>query len=103
MVFGDAQPYVRVDPTYTTTAPGDDMAERAFSRLCRQLERALVPVRLRPGDLILIDNYRAVHGREPFRPRYDGTDRWMRKLTLTFDLQRSHRRRRGGGRALALS
>ncbi|MFI9235610.1 TauD/TfdA family dioxygenase [Streptomyces sp. NPDC053079] len=105
VVFGDSrsQPYLRVDPTYTTTAPGDEMAERAFARLCRQLERALVRVRLRPGDLMLIDNYRAVHGREPFRPRYDGTDRWLRKLTLTFDLQRSLRRRQGGGRALALS
>ncbi|MFH8295439.1 TauD/TfdA family dioxygenase [Streptomyces sp. NPDC018059] len=103
VLFGDAEPYLRVDPPYTTTGPGDTVARRAFDRLCRQLERSLVPVYLRPGDLVLIDNYRAVHGREPFRPRYDGTDRWLRKLTLTFDLQRSLQRRQTGGRALTLS
>ncbi|KUL46120.1 hypothetical protein ADL22_11500 [Streptomyces sp. NRRL F-4489] len=103
VLFGGSRPYLRVDPAYTTTAPGDDASARAFSRLCRRLEGALVPVRLRPGDLVLIDNYRAVHGREPFTPRYDGTDRWLRKLTLTFDLQQSSGRRRAGSRALALS
>ncbi|QMU70179.1 hypothetical protein GXP74_20055 [Streptacidiphilus sp. P02-A3a] len=30
---------------------------------------------LEPGDAIFLDNYRVVHGREPFQPRYDGTDR----------------------------
>ncbi|GHF25221.1 L-asparagine oxygenase [Streptomyces mashuensis] len=103
VLFGGSRPYLRVDPAYTTTAPGDDASARAFSRLCRRLAGALVPVRLSPGDLLLIDNYRAVHGREPFRPRYDGTDRWLRKLTLTFDLQQSSGRRRAGSRALALS
>ncbi|MFV0131640.1 TauD/TfdA family dioxygenase [Streptomyces sp. HMX112] len=102
VLFGGSRPYLRVDPAYTTTAPEDHEAARTFSRLCRQLEGALVPIRLRPGDLVLIDNYQAVHGREPFQPRYDGTDRWLRKLTLTFDLQHSSGRRRAGSRALAL-
>ncbi|MEU1116917.1 MULTISPECIES: TauD/TfdA family dioxygenase [unclassified Streptomyces] len=103
VLFGGARPYLRVDPAYTTTAPGDHTSARVFSRLCRRLEGALAPVRLKPGDLLLIDNYRAVHGREPFQPRYDGTDRWLRKLTLTFDLPQSTGRRRAGSRALALS
>ncbi|WP_221354530.1 TauD/TfdA family dioxygenase [Streptomyces beigongshangae] len=103
VLSGGSQPYLRVDPAYTTTAPGDDASAQAFSRLCRRLEAALVRVRLGPGDLVVIDNHRAVHGRDPFAPRYDGTDRWLRKLTLTFDLQRSSGRRRDGSRALALS
>ncbi|MFH8409874.1 TauD/TfdA family dioxygenase [Streptomyces sp. NPDC018019] len=103
VLFGGSRTYLRIDPAYTTTAPGDDASAQAFSRLCHRLEEALVRVRLRPGDLVLIDNYRAVHGRDPFAPRYDGTDRWLRKLTLTFDLQRSSGRRRAGSRALALS
>ncbi|MFD7710180.1 TauD/TfdA family dioxygenase [Streptomyces sp. NPDC059785] len=103
VLFGDSPPYLRVDPAYTTTAPGDDASARAFSRLCHRLQQALVRVRLRPGDLMLIDNYRAVHGRDPFAPRYDGTDRWLRKLTLTFDLARSSARRRAGSRALPLT
>ncbi|GCD40891.1 TauD/TfdA family dioxygenase [Streptomyces paromomycinus] len=103
VLFGDAQPCLRIDPPFTRTAPGDDASAQAFARLCRQLEGGLVHVRLHPGDLVLIDNYRAVHGREPFTPRYDGTDRWLRKLTLTFDLRRSSGRRRAGSRALSLS
>jgi hypothetical protein len=35
---------------------------------------------LRSGDLLVIDNNRAVHGRSKFQPRYDGTDRWLKRL-----------------------
>jgi L-asparagine oxygenase len=32
---------------------------------------------LQPGDIVFIDNRRAVHGRSPFFPRYDGSDRFL--------------------------
>ncbi len=32
---------------------------------------------LRPGDLLLINNQKCMHGRDVFQPRYDGTDRWL--------------------------
>jgi len=32
---------------------------------------------LEAGDILLVDNRRAVHGRSAFRPRYDDTDRWL--------------------------
>lgn len=32
---------------------------------------------LKPGDIILIDNNRAVHGRSSFSPKYDGKDRFL--------------------------
>ena len=34
---------------------------------------------LRAGDLLVIDNARAVHGRSPYTPRFDGTDRWLQR------------------------
>ena len=46
-------------------------------------------VRLQPGDIAFIDNYRAVHGRESFRARYDGTDRWLKRLNITRNLRGS--------------
>jgi L-asparagine oxygenase len=96
VLFGDpADPYLRVDPAFTTAAPGDRAAAEAFASLCARLAGAAVPVTLMAGDLLLIDNYRAVHGRRPFRPRYDGTDRWLRKLTVARDLRRSRSRRAG--------
>lgn len=35
---------------------------------------------LRPGDLFIIDNSRAIHGRSSFAPRWDGADRWLCRL-----------------------
>jgi L-asparagine oxygenase len=76
---------LRVDPAFTEPAADDRRCARALDALHEQLAANLVPVRLEPGDLLLGDNRRAVHGRGSFRPRYDGTDRWLRKLTTTYD------------------
>ncbi|WP_081631731.1 TauD/TfdA family dioxygenase [Nocardia sp. 348MFTsu5.1] len=35
---------------------------------------------LRPGDLFILDNSRAIHGRSSFAPRWDGNDRWLCRL-----------------------
>jgi hypothetical protein len=35
---------------------------------------------LEPGDMLLLENRRTVHGRDPFEPRFDGTDRWLLRL-----------------------
>lgn len=44
---------------------------------------------LKPGEIILIDNRRAVHGRSAFKPRYDGNDRFLIRCFATFDLSKS--------------
>jgi alpha-ketoglutarate-dependent taurine dioxygenase len=44
---------------------------------------------LEPGDFVFIDNYRAVHGRKPFKARYDGNDRWLKRINITRDLRKS--------------
>ena len=44
---------------------------------------------MQPGEIVLIDNQRAVHGRSPFTPRYDGTDRFIIRSFVTFDLEKS--------------
>ena len=41
---------------------------------------------LRPGDLLVVDNSIAVHGRSPFRARFDGTDRWLQRVFVVGDL-----------------
>lgn len=43
-------------------------------------------VRLRPGDLLLVDNRKALHGRSVFKPRYDGQDRWLQRVYTSGDL-----------------
>ena len=44
---------------------------------------------LKPGEIILIDNNRALHGRSAFFPRYDGKDRFLIRCFSTFDLKKS--------------
>jgi len=44
---------------------------------------------LKPGEIILIDNRRAVHGRSAFNPKYDGKDRFLIRCFATFDLLKS--------------
>jgi L-asparagine oxygenase len=44
---------------------------------------------LKPGEIILIDKRRAVHGRSAFNPKYDGKDRFLIRCFATFDLSKS--------------
>ena len=44
---------------------------------------------LKPGDIILIDNNRTVHGRSPFFPNYNGYDRFLIRCFGTFDYDKS--------------
>ena len=44
---------------------------------------------LKPGEIILVDNNRAVHGRSAFKPKYDGEDRFLIRCFATFDLLKS--------------
>jgi L-asparagine oxygenase len=60
----------------------------AGARALRELERVLDAqaetsrIYLQPGDLLLIDNRKAVHGRTSFRPAYDGADRWLQRIYI---------------------
>jgi hypothetical protein len=37
---------------------------------------------LRPGEVLVVDNDVVVHGRVPFRARFDGTDRWLKRASV---------------------
>ncbi|MGW3816960.1 TauD/TfdA family dioxygenase [Streptomyces sp. NPDC005046] len=75
-------PCVRYDPAYTRFLTDDPDFHEAYRTLGEALEKSSVTVGIEPGDILLIDNDLAVHGRAPFRPRYDGTDRWLKRLQL---------------------
>ncbi len=50
---------------------------------------------LEPGDVLFLDNNRAMHGRSSFDPRFDGTDRFIVRGFVVTDLQRSAHARVG--------
>ena len=58
---------------------------------------------LLPGEIILIDNQRSVHGRSPFYPKYDGKDRFLIRCfaTTTENYQKSEYARKNNGRMVS--
>ncbi|WP_435228567.1 TauD/TfdA family dioxygenase [Streptomyces sp. Tue6028] len=80
---------LRYDPAYTPLdeAPADYRA--AYDRLTAELERVSVAVALEPGDVLVVDNDVVVHGRVPFKARYDGTDRWLKRASVRVPGRRS--------------
>jgi Fe(II)/alpha-ketoglutarate-dependent arginine beta-hydroxylase len=81
-------PFVRIDP-YFMDPLDDDEAQSALNSLIRAIDANLSEVVLQPGDLLFVDNYRAVHGRKSFTAKYDGTDRWLKRANITRDLRKS--------------
>lgn len=60
--------------------PTTPAAIAALAELSGALDGVTEPVRLEPGDLVVIDNYRTTHARTPFVPRWDGEDRWLHRM-----------------------
>lgn len=86
---GDREsPYIRLDP-YFMNRPSDSEAQEAFERLCSAIEKKLEDLVLAGGDFCFIDNFKAVHGRRPFKARYDGKDRWLKRINVARDLRKS--------------
>jgi hypothetical protein len=73
----------------------DDEAEAALQQLAEATERCHTSVVLDAGDLLVVDNSIAVHGRTPFTPRFDGTDRWLQRTFVVCDLAASSGERDG--------
>jgi Fe(II)/alpha-ketoglutarate-dependent arginine beta-hydroxylase len=86
-------PELCVDPAYMEILEPGSPAAEAVDELCAGLDAALKRVVLEPGDALFIDNRRAVHGRAPFRARYDGTDRWLKRINLMRDIRRAGKAR----------
>ncbi|MEV4126065.1 TauD/TfdA family dioxygenase [Nocardia sp. NPDC049707] len=81
---------LRYDPAYTPLDDADAEFRNAYAHLTAELERVCVTAALAPGELLLVDNDVAVHGRVPFTARYDGTDRWLKRVNIRL----TERRRR---------
>jgi L-asparagine oxygenase len=56
---------------------------------------------LQPGEILILDNRRAVHGRSPFFPRYDGQDRFLIRCFSKIDYESTSYARPENGRMIA--
>jgi L-asparagine oxygenase len=61
-------------------------AQHALTRLAEVVRECEGGVVLEAGDLLIVDNTVAIHGRSPFTPRFDGTDRWLQRAFVMSDL-----------------
>ncbi|MFE9852972.1 TauD/TfdA family dioxygenase [Streptomyces sp. NPDC005576] len=91
-------PDVLVD--FHATHPLDGEAREAMAELRDAFIRTRSALALAPGDLAIVDNRLAVHGRSPFVPRYDGTDRWLHRVYASLDNRRNRPLRHTAGAVL---
>lgn len=88
-IGGDEQrPTLRYDPAYTPLDEAGGEFRSAYDHLGAELERVCHTAVLEPGELLLVDNDVVVHGRVPFTPRYDGTDRWLKRVNVRLSRDR---------------
>lgn len=73
----------------------DSLADEALDTLRTLIDEHHASVTLQSGDLLVVDNYVAVHGRSPYRPRFDGSDRWLQRTFVISDLAPSSGARTG--------
>ena len=64
----------------------DEVSARALTEMRSVVAEHHEAVVLERGDLLVIDNTRAVHGRSPYRARFDGSDRWLQRAFVIDDL-----------------
>lgn len=90
VLYGDPKtPYIRVDPYFMDPLMDDEEGQTALNELVKLIDQQIWDLVLKPGDFVFMDNYRVVHGRRSFRARYDGKDRWLKRISVTRDLRKS--------------
>jgi len=76
-----------VDPAYMSVATDEADVHDAVTGFCQTIDENLTEVVLKPGDLLIVNNHRAVHGRRPFKPTYSGRDRWLKRVNVARDFE----------------
>jgi L-asparagine oxygenase len=75
-------------------------AVSALGRFNALARRQATHIHLDHGTLIIIDNWRAAHGRTAFEPRFDGSDRWLLQAKTLEALPTSAADRAPGSRVI---
>jgi hypothetical protein len=73
----------------------DTEADDALRALAQVVQAHHTGLALQAGDLLVVDNNVAVHGRSSYEPRWDGYDRWLQRSMAVTDLAPSAGERDG--------
>lgn len=74
------QPEIAFDPPYMEWVSPEDYA--LFQRLSAAADQAKLSFVLEAGDLLLLNNRRTIHARSSITPRFDGSDRWIKRALI---------------------
>lgn len=77
----DGREFFRVNELTTTT--NDALAAIELTEFLGALRAGTWETVVRPGEIIVVDNWRVAHARDAYRARYDGTDRWLQRLVVS--------------------
>ncbi|HLX54055.1 MAG TPA: TauD/TfdA family dioxygenase [Aquella sp.] len=99
ILFGsEANPLVFYDDEYIigiTCA-----AQVVLDKFRELLHKHVIKILLQPGEMLVIDNYKCVHGRTAFHAYYDGQDRWLQRMLVVRDLSLNQKLLNNTGRIL---
>ena len=86
------EPWIRLNTAKLNIDAYSPEQQTALVEIRDHLEGRRIDLPLRAGQIAIIDNRRALHGRPAFKPgqepQYDGTDRWQRRLVVATDAER---------------
>jgi alpha-ketoglutarate-dependent taurine dioxygenase len=58
-------------------------AQKALDKFTTLIQKNKSTIYLETGEILIIDNWTTAHGRTQFTSRYDGTDRWIKRVMVS--------------------
>jgi hypothetical protein len=99
ILFGDEEnPMVFYDDEYVSGMTPD--AQKVLDKFRGIIHEHMQHILLKPGEMLIFDNYKCLHGRTSFQPYYDGNDRWLQRLLVVRDLSVNQKLLNTSGRIL---
>ncbi|MCE3269094.1 MAG: clavaminate synthase [Burkholderiales bacterium] len=90
MVFYDDEYVVGITP----------IVQALLNKFRELLHKHMIKIFLKPGEMLIIDNYKSVHGCTSFKAQYDGYYRWLQRLLILRDLSLNQKILNNNGRIL---
>ncbi|MBI3289810.1 TauD/TfdA family dioxygenase [Candidatus Microgenomates bacterium] len=93
VIYGPSDdPWIRLNTSKLNSEAYEPNQQQALTELINHLNEHRTLIGADAGQILVFDNRRVLHGRVPYSeddyPKYDGTDRWQRRLTVSCDMAR---------------
>lgn len=76
------------DPVYVDFSKMSQCEELDFKDFIKLVESATFDLSMNEAQVLFINNYKCAHGRPQFTPKYDGTDRWLKRVQISKDISK---------------